>query len=300
MPDPLALVLSINQHEADLRRDLGAQAPEFFAGRDTFLAQATEAGADQQAALGAAILAYVDGYPAAARLLRAADPNLFGPPAPAAKMAPAATNAGVVTVRPPPAAESAATVAAVAAPAGANGANAAPSQGEPPPASPTASGPPSPPPVASGAALPAAPTAPTDARAQWLKEVVAAALGLLLVGGTVVMAFVILTKTGPDLQAAKDILLVLTSLTGVVLGYYFGRIPSDARAAQAQQVADRAQQETAEVKTRARGLADQVESIVDRLPSPGADALTRGGAAGAGPDVLRQDLREVARQARRL
>jgi hypothetical protein len=298
MPDPLALVLSINQHEADLRRDLGAQAPEFFAGRDTFLAQATEAGADQQAALGAAILAYVDGYPAAARLLRAADPNLFGPPAPAAKMAPAATNAGVVTVRPPPAAESAATVAAVAAPAGANGANAAPPQGEPPPASQTA--PAQPTPAGSGAALPAAPTAPTDARAQWLKEVVAAALGLLLVGGTVVMAFVILTKTGPDLQAAKDILLVLTSLTGVVLGYYFGRIPSDARAAQAQQVADRAQQETAEVKTRARGLADQVESIVDRLPSPGADPLTRGGAAGAGPDVLRQDLREVARQARRL
>jgi len=295
MPDPLALVLSINQHEADLRRELGPQAAEFFAGRDNFVAQATEAGADQQGPLGATILAFVDGYPAAARLLRAAEPDLFGAVAPAAKLAPPGAAAGTVTVRPPQAADPASDTPAIAAPVGGNGATApARAQAAPTPA------PPAEPPQAGGGATPPGPTGSLDARAQWLKEIVAAVLGLLLVGGTVVMAFVILGKSGPDLQAAKDILLVLTSLTGVVLGYYFGRIPSDARAAQAQQVADRAQQETADVKTRARSLADQVESIVDHLPSPAADGMTRGLGAAAPPDSLRQDLREVARQARRL
>ena len=55
-----------------------------------------------------------------------------------------------------------------------------------------------------------------------IKELIAALIGLLLVIGTMFVAslaaLAALTGRTSDFQAAKDVLLVMTSLTGVVLG----------------------------------------------------------------------------------
>ena len=49
----------------------------------------------------------------------------------------------------------------------------------------------------------------------------------------------------------KDILLYALSLLGTVLGYYFGRVPAELHAQQAQNQANKAQGEAAEAKTDA-------------------------------------------------
>ncbi len=70
---------------------------------------------------------------------------------------------------------------------------------------------------------------------QLVKELVCATLGIFLIVFTVLMANNAFSMVGDSakLSNAKDLLLLLLSLSGVVLGYYFGRTPADARANQA-------------------------------------------------------------------
>jgi hypothetical protein len=75
-----------------------------------------------------------------------------------------------------------------------------------------------------------------DERLQLLKELVSAALALAIVGTTLYFAGAAFGLAGDTtrMHDAKDLLAGMTGLTGVVLGYYFGRVPSEARASQAQ------------------------------------------------------------------
>lgn len=95
---------------------------------------------------------------------------------------------------------------------------------------------------------------------QLLKEVVSAALGIFLVVYTVLMANDAFGMVGDTtrLSNAKDLLLLLISLTGVVLGYYFGRVPADARATQAMKQATVA-------TANAHELGDAVEDVSVKL-----------------------------------
>ena len=70
---------------------------------------------------------------------------------------------------------------------------------------------------------------------QLVKEFVCAALGTFLIVYTVLMANNAFGMVGDTsrLSNAKDLLLLLISLSGVVLGYYFGRTPAEARTSQA-------------------------------------------------------------------
>jgi hypothetical protein len=153
-------------------------------------------------------------------------------------------------------------------------------------------------------------------RLQLRKETVATVLALLVVGGTVGLALIaVLFMRGSDLSAAKDVLVVLSSLAGVVLGYYFGRIPSEARAEQSAQQAQQAQQVAATARSaaqsvgeRALQMANEVSRIREGLVLQSALGTTRDIGAGAEPPAdtihglqeLQNDLENLARQARQV
>ena len=69
----------------------------------------------------------------------------------------------------------------------------------------------------------------------------------------------------------------------MVVGYYFGRVPADARAAQASNRADTAVRQREQVKAQARGISGQLDNIL----ANGAGELTRGGAPAASVAGLR-------------
>jgi hypothetical protein len=153
-------------------------------------------------------------------------------------------------------------------------------------------------------------------RLQLRKETVATVLALLVVGGTVGLALIaVLFIRGSDLSTAKDVLVLLSSLAGVVLGYYFGRIPGDAHAEQSAQQAQQAQEAAAHTRSaaqsvgeRARQMANQVSRIREAVLLQNTPGATRDIGAGAVPsaDAIRQlqelqtDLENLARQARQV
>jgi hypothetical protein len=134
---------------------------------------------------------------------------------------------------------------------------------------------------------------------QALKEVVTAALGLLIVIFTLVMAYQVFTYVGDEqrISDAKDVLLLVMGLAGVVIGYYFGRVPADARAAQAQGQVEAANAHVAKLGAAAQASSDQVDQILADIAQPSAAAR---GAEGDGGDRLTDNLRQVRDKLRQL
>ncbi|SRR6266566_656014 len=99
---------------------------------------------------------------------------------------------------------------------------------------------------------------------QLVKEFVCAALGIFLIVYTVIMANNAFGMVGDTarLSNAKDLLLLLISLTGVVLGYYFGRAPADARAAQAMKQATVATAQTYEIGNTVEGVGTDLNKMM--------------------------------------
>ena len=107
---------------------------------------------------------------------------------------------------------------------------------------------------------------------QLFKEIVTAVMGLLLVGYTLYVANSVLALAGESkkLPDAKDLLLLMLGLAGVVIGYYFGRIPADARTAQAQKQATEAIVKTELVGAKAETIANALdEAITDVMVTRG-------------------------------
>lgn len=128
---------------------------------------------------------------------------------------------------------------------------------------------------------------------QALKELVTAALGLLIVIFTLFMAYRVFAYVGDSqrISDAKDVLLLVMGLAGVVIGYYFGRVPADARAAQAQGQAEAANAHAEKVGAAAQATSDQVDRMLADIgqPSPAA----RGAEGGGDSDRLAENLRQV-------
>lgn len=100
-----------------------------------------------------------------------------------------------------------------------------------------------------------------------------------------------------EMTDAKDVLMLLLGLAGVVVGYYFGRVPADARATQAQEQANAATAQTEQVTAQAQATADRVEQVMDSIPR--AAAAARGG--GAPPtDAVALDLQRIRDELRAL
>ncbi len=122
------------------------------------------------------------------------------------------------------------------------------------------------------------------------KEFVTGCLGILIVLVTLIVALVAVLTTGTDeaWARAKDVLLILSSLVGVVLGYYFGRIPGEAQAAKAETVAEGARGEA----EAARSELDQTRAEVRGMLTEAKVATSRG--------ALAEELELSPAQARRL
>ncbi|HYA13933.1 MAG TPA: hypothetical protein VEF33_06305 [Syntrophales bacterium] len=141
----------------------------------------------------------------------------------------------------------------------------------------------------------------TESGLQVFKEIVTAFLAVVLVIFTLIMANHTMGLAGDNtkISQAKDILLLLLAPFGTVLGYYFGRLPADARAAQAQQQAARTAVQAEQVNAQAIQVAERAEELTGELekapgvrgiPSPAIEKAQR----------LRLESRELLRLARRI
>jgi hypothetical protein len=135
---------------------------------------------------------------------------------------------------------------------------------------------------------------------QAFKEGITALLGLAVVGYTLILAGQTLSLVGqPDeLSQAKDILLLVLGLAGVVVGYYFGRVPADARASQAQQQANEASAQAEQVNAQAQSIADEVDEVMERMAMPAVSA--RGAEAAVADPALVDDLHRIRDELRAL
>ena len=112
-----------------------------------------------------------------------------------------------------------------------------------------------------------------EQKIQGFKELVTAILGVLILLCTLILAGLTFRYVGEPakITAAKDILQILLGVAGVVVGYYFGRVPADARAAQAQEQANAATAQTEQVNAQAQAVADQVEQVMDKITPAAAE-----------------------------
>lgn len=140
------------------------------------------------------------------------------------------------------------------------------------------------------------------------KEVVSALIALALVWTTVrtFMALLDLAGDATRLSQAKDLLTVLTGLLGVVMGYYFGRLPADARASQAQAQAAKALVEGEQAQAHSERISEQAEVLADQASrlaaTMQAGPTARGGGAPAPSDDLQrwaEGVEALRRSARR-
>ena len=75
----------------------------------------------------------------------------------------------------------------------------------------------------------------------WLKEIVTAGLGILIILATLWLLWAPLTKETADIPTAQAIFSILGGWGGVVLGYYFGRLPAERAATRAEVIASTAE-----------------------------------------------------------
>jgi K+-transporting ATPase c subunit len=109
-----------------------------------------------------------------------------------------------------------------------------------------------------------------DQKIQAFKEIVTAILGGLILLCTLILAGATFSYVGDPakIKDAKDILQVLLGVAGVVVGYYFGRIPADARAAQSQEQANDANSHADNMSAQNQAMADEVDQMMDKLNPP--------------------------------
>jgi len=146
-----------------------------------------------------------------------------------------------------------------------------------------------------------APRAETDPLVRRLREFVSASIAIVIILGAVLMliqAFNFLAS--PDeFQRVKDLLLFINPLLGVVIGFYFNRATSEARAetaettaksavASAQQATEArdkaeteakvAKNETEGVKVALKEVGQSAEKMMAQVqPAPGVLSLAEGG-----------------------
>ena len=93
------------------------------------------------------------------------------------------------------------------------------------------------------------------------KEVVTALLAFIIVLATVVLLWLSLYPI-VNLENAKGIFSILGGWVGVVIGYYFGRVPAEKGADKANEVADVARtQKDQAVREKAKAVLDCVTSL---------------------------------------
>jgi hypothetical protein len=135
------------------------------------------------------------------------------------------------------------------------------------------------------------------------KEIVTAFLGVLVVGVTLYLVIQGFAFVGDQTKMSdtRDLLALMFGISGVVLGYYFGRIPADARAAQAHQQTQEATAKMERMGATRLEMAKKLESVAGSAVHEAAPA---NGGQSLAPTAVRmapesyQAVMDVARQLR--
>ena len=137
---------------------------------------------------------------------------------------------------------------------------------------------------------------------QRFKEWTTAFLGILIIGFTLVLASAtfLFVNDANAISNAKDVLQILIGISGVVIGYYFGRLPADARAAQAQDQVDAANEKVEDVRADARNIAIRLQNQMDKVVPPQAGVRGEQGATSAEMQGIRDELLRIASGGKRL
>jgi hypothetical protein len=112
-----------------------------------------------------------------------------------------------------------------------------------------------------------------ELRIQAFKEGVSAVLGVLLVAFTVSLAVLAVGAAGNAAKSTdtREVLTLMLGLSGVVLGYYFGRVPAEGQAAQARKEASDKVAGAIEVSACADSLMQAVDQLQVETTTRGSD-----------------------------
>jgi len=167
---------------------------------------------------------------------------------------------------------------------------------------------------------PVAVTTKSDLR--HFREYVAAAIAVIVVLGTVVMLITALryVSSSDQFTRVKDLLLIINPLLGVVIGYYFNKVSTEARAesaeATAQSAALNAQQasearnaaeteaqaartEAEEAITTLSAVSQAAEKVLPQVPAP-APGVLKAGEESLPVEDARLELQVALARAKRL
>jgi hypothetical protein len=182
---------------------------------------------------------------------------------------------------------------------------------------------------------PVAPEPLTDQQLRRFREYVAASIACVIVLGTVIMSALAFVYAGSseNFARAKDLLLFINPFVGVVIGYYFNKVSTEARAENAEatarvatvtaqqagaqsaaataeaEQAHAAADEAAEARAAAEeqkqealtvltDVAEKAQAVLDQPQRPAGTLGGEGGSAAA--EKLRQELQDALNRARRL
>lgn len=108
------------------------------------------------------------------------------------------------------------------------------------------------------------------------KEIVTGIMGVAIITVTLVVALITIfsVSNAETHAAAKDVLLFLNGLVGVVLGYYFGRVPGEVRAEKAESEAKEARSDLDRTVSEVRGILEESTTAAERSGGNGEVSLT--------------------------
>lgn len=127
-----------------------------------------------------------------------------------------------------------------------------------------------------------------DSRLKVLRESVAASIAFLIVASTSIMLYIVFTRyvasddPGADkhFERAKDLLLLLNPLLGVVIGYYFNKVSTETRAEKAEATVASATNSA----EHARYDAERAKSVLNDIVPAAQEVLSK--TAGRSPGTL--------------
>ena len=109
----------------------------------------------------------------------------------------------------------------------------------------------------------------SDRRAHQNRERVTNVLAFAIVGSTIFTALWSFRYVGTaaEMEDAKALLAAMSGLSGVVIGYFFGRVPAEANASRAQDQMHAAVIEMQRMKGHMGTAAETVEGLNDKMAS---------------------------------
>lgn len=101
----------------------------------------------------------------------------------------------------------------------------------------------------------------------YLREIVSVFLGIVLLMGTLILLWPCLSASPVNVQDAQGIFSILGGWGGVILGYYFGRMPAERTADRADMAARTAEMEKDIAEKKVEVSIADIEALERRLDS---------------------------------